>query len=55
VYGLFLDGKHYTFAEVNHQPAICFWTNNLLYTGSYSRTLGDYLVARWCNRNPARG
>jgi RNA polymerase sigma factor (sigma-70 family) len=31
VYGLFLDGKHYTFTEVNHQPAICFWINNRLY------------------------
>jgi RNA polymerase sigma factor (sigma-70 family) len=31
VYGLFLDGKHYTFTEINHQPAVCFWINGRLY------------------------
>jgi RNA polymerase sigma factor (sigma-70 family) len=31
VYALFLEGKEYTIAQVNHQPAICFWQNKRLY------------------------
>ena len=31
VYALFLEGKQYTFAQINHQPAICFWQNKRLY------------------------
>lgn len=31
VYTLFLEGKEYTFAQINHQPAICFWQNKRLY------------------------
>src|SRR5690606_6533393 len=31
VYALFLEGKQYTFTQINHQPAICFWHNNRLY------------------------
>ncbi|MCZ8215329.1 MAG: sigma factor-like helix-turn-helix DNA-binding protein, partial [Cyclobacteriaceae bacterium] len=31
VYALFLEGKQYTFTQINHQPAICFWQNKHLY------------------------
>lgn len=31
VYGMFLEAKDYTFAIVNHQPAVCFYKNNKLY------------------------
>jgi RNA polymerase sigma factor (sigma-70 family) len=31
VYALFLEGKQYTFTQINHQPAICFWQNKRLY------------------------
>ena len=31
VYALFLQDKSYTFAQVNHQPAICYWLNSRLY------------------------
>lgn len=31
VYALFLEGKAYTFSEINHQPAVCFWQNKRLY------------------------
>ncbi|HEU5289441.1 MAG TPA: sigma factor-like helix-turn-helix DNA-binding protein [Cyclobacteriaceae bacterium] len=30
VYALFLEGKQYTFTQINHQPAICFWQNKHL-------------------------
>jgi len=28
VYGLFLQGKAYTFTEINHHPALCFWVDD---------------------------
>ena len=31
VYAHFLEGKQYSFTEMNHQPAICFWRDELLY------------------------
>lgn len=31
VYALFLEGKAYTFIQINHQPAICFWQNKRIY------------------------
>lgn len=31
VYALYLEGKEYTFTQINHQPAICFWQNKRLY------------------------
>jgi RNA polymerase sigma-70 factor (ECF subfamily) len=31
VYALFLEGKEYTFTQINHQPSICFWQNKRIY------------------------
>jgi RNA polymerase sigma-70 factor (ECF subfamily) len=31
VYTLFLEDTPYTFTEINHQPAICFWRDKRLY------------------------
>lgn len=31
VYALFLEGKQFSFTQINHQPALCFWQNRRLY------------------------
>jgi len=31
VFALFLEGKQFSLAQINHQPALCFWQNKRLY------------------------